>query len=139
MGGGAMLVRTILLYGVAYADPAAISLGLAASFVILAGIAALIAGRILQSMEKKPTPLESKLWSMVGGVAVGAGSVPVVIAFGQSMGRVPTLDDLAVGLSGSFAVMAGVIAFVGERVVTHLSALREPAPPAAENSKPAGS
>ncbi|MGH9579860.1 MAG: hypothetical protein ACRD2R_02605 [Terriglobales bacterium] len=119
-----MLVRTIILYGVAFADSSALALGLAASFIILAGMAGLVAGRILQSIDEMPKALESRLWSILGGVAVGAGLVPVFIAFRQSMGRVPTLDDLAVGLSGAFAVMAGVIAFVGERVISHLSARR---------------
>ena len=42
VGGGALFLATIRLYGVAYADPAALAVGLAASFVMLAGVITMV-------------------------------------------------------------------------------------------------
>lgn len=119
IGGGALLLETVRLYGVVYADPSALAVGLAASFVMLAGVAGFLAGRVLHSISGGETRRESWLWRLLAGVAVGAGAVAVTLAWKESEGKVPTLDHLAMGLAGSFVTMVGVLALLAQRVMHH--------------------
>jgi hypothetical protein len=118
-GGGALLLATMKLYGVAYADPSALSIGLAASFVMLAGIAGFLAGRVLHSISGGEAHREALLWRLLAGVAVGAGAVAVTLAWKESQGKVPTLDHVAMGLAGSFMTMVGILALLAQRVMHH--------------------
>jgi hypothetical protein len=118
-GGGALLLATVKLYGVVYADPSALSIGLAASFVMLAGISGFLAGRVLHSLSGGETHREALLWRFLAGVAVGAGAVAVTLAWKESQGKMPTLDQLAMGLAGSFMTMVGILALLAQRVMHH--------------------
>ncbi|HEV2022663.1 MAG TPA: hypothetical protein VGQ94_09045 [Terriglobales bacterium] len=126
-GGGALLLATVKLYGVVYADPSALAIGLAASFVMLAGISGFLAGRVLHSVSGGETHREAMLWRFLAGVAVGAGAVAVTLAWKESEGKVPTLDHLAMGLAGSFMTMVGILALLAQRVMHHVTEQRKAA------------
>jgi hypothetical protein len=119
VGGGALFGATLKLYGVAYADPAALAIGLAASFVMLAGAAGFLAGRVLHSISGGETHREALLWRFLAAVAVGAGAVAVTMAWKESEGKVPTLNHLSMGLAGSFVMMVGILALLAQRVMHH--------------------
>ncbi|HXE90068.1 MAG TPA: hypothetical protein VNK82_03795 [Terriglobales bacterium] len=120
VGGAAFLVRVVLLYGMAYADPSALSLGLAASFIILAGVAAFIGGRILAAMAGGIGSRELSLWGVLALAGLISGTATVLFSYRESLrGTIPTLDDLALGLAGSFAVMVGVMVMLGQRIMKH--------------------
>ena len=125
VAGGALFVATIKLYGVAYADSAALAIGLAASFVMLAGVSGFLAGRVLHSISGGETHREALLWRFLAGVAVGAGAVAVTLAWRESEGKVPTLDHLAMGLAGSFITMVGILALLAQRVMHHATEQRK--------------
>jgi hypothetical protein len=126
-GGGALLLATVKLYGVVYADPSALAIGLAASFVMLAGVSGFLAGRVLHSVSGGETHREAMLWRFLAGVAVGAGAVAVTLAWKESQGKVPTLDQLAMGLAGSFMTMVGILALLAQRVMHHVTEQRKAA------------
>jgi hypothetical protein len=120
VGGAAFLVRVVLLYGMAYADASALSLGLAASFMMLAGVAAFVGGRTLSAMAGGIGSRELSLWGVLAVAALISGAATVIFSYRQSIrGSIPTFDDLAVGLAGSFIVMVGMMALLGQRIMRH--------------------
>ncbi len=119
VSGFLLLGATFRIYGVVYADPLGLSVGLAASFVMLAGIAGFIAGRVLHAVHQGYQHREAVLWRIFAGVCCGAGAVAVVLAWQQSEQRIPTLEHIATGLAGSFIIMVGVLAILGQRVMQH--------------------
>ncbi len=121
LGGGAFLLRVVMLYGITVVDLSSLSLGLAASFMMLAGIAALVSGRALLAIAAGPGRLELGLWRLLAGVGMGAGAATIYLAYRQSLLRpLPSLDELAMALSGSFMLMAGILALLGQRVMRYL-------------------
>ncbi|HSA93235.1 MAG TPA: hypothetical protein VLE48_09515 [Terriglobales bacterium] len=120
VGGAAFLVRVVLLYGMAYADASALSLGLAASFMMLAGVAAFVGGRALSAMASGIGSRELSLWGVLAVAGLIGGTATVLFAYRQSIrGSIPTFDDLAVALAGSFIVMVGMMALLGQRIMKH--------------------
>lgn len=112
--------------------------GLAASFVMLAGAAAFLAGRALHVEETALTPLEARLWNVLAGVCLFGGCVTVVFA---KLHPTFVLDRIATGLAGAFAMMFGVLALLGERVMSHMHdalVVSRPSDEAETKSKAAG-
>ncbi|HYX70566.1 MAG TPA: hypothetical protein VE825_15635 [Terriglobales bacterium] len=119
VSGFLLMGATVRIYGVVYADPLGLSVGLAASFVMLAGIAGFIAGRVLHAVHDGYKRREAALWRIFAFVCCVTGAVPVILAWKESTDRPPTLEHIANGLAGSFVIMVGVLAILGQRVMQH--------------------
>ena len=119
ISGFLLLAETFRLYGVVYADPLGLAVGLAASFVILSGVAAFLTGRVLHAVHDGYKRREAALWRIFAAVCCGAGAVAVITAWKQSADRLPNLDHIATGLAGSFIIMVGVLAILAQRVMQH--------------------
>ncbi len=121
LGGAAFLLRVVISYGVAAVDLSSLSLGLAASFMMLAGTTALVLGRALLATAARAGSIELGLWKLLAGVCMGAGAATIYFAYRQSLiNPLPSLDELAVALSGSFMLMAGIQVLLAQRVMRYL-------------------
>ncbi len=127
LGGAAFLARVTIIYGIRTVDQSSLSLGLAASFMMLAGGAAFVSGRALVATASGVGRLELNLWKLLAGMGAGAGVTIVFLAYRQSLAHpLPNLDQLALGLAGSFVLMAGILALLGQRVMQQLGAKSSP-------------
>jgi len=127
LGGSAFLARVTSVYGVITVDHSSLSLGLAASFMMLAGGAAFVFGRVLVATAAGAGSRERLLWKLLAAAGIGAGVVTVYLAHRQSLAHpLPSLDQLAVGLAGSFVLMAGILALLAQRVMRHLGGKSSP-------------
>ena len=118
VSGGLLLAYTFGRYGFASLEPRALEYGMAASFAMLAGAAAFLAGRALHVEEAALTGSESVLWRLLAYVCLIGGSFLVLNAKLQSKDLL--LDRITMGLAGAFAMMLGVICLVGQRVMAHM-------------------
>jgi hypothetical protein len=116
--GALMLAYTFSQYGLASIEPRALRLGVEASFLMLAGGACFLAGRALFVEEERLTSGESFLWLILAAVSlVGGGIVVAMASYGSDL---LFLDRLAIGLAGSFALMAGVLCLLTQRIMRHM-------------------
>lgn len=115
--GALLMAYDFAEYGFASIVPRALMLGLSGSFLMLAGEAAFLSGRALHVEETVLTGTESKLWIALGLVCIFGGAITVGLAWVE---RSLILDRLATGLAGSFSILFGVIAVVGQRVMSHM-------------------
>jgi len=118
LGGGSLLAYSFAVFGLASIDHRALAYGMAASFIMLTGAAAFIAGRALHVEETRLTPVEARLWNVLAAVCLIGGAV--VVVFAKLQRQVFVLDRITIGLAGAFAMMFGVLALTGERVMTHM-------------------
>jgi hypothetical protein len=117
--GGVLLAAAFKINGVISADTNALAMGLTAAFILLAGSAALVTGRVLHAVATGYHSREAVLWRLLAIISAGVGTIMVVRAHLDSQGPWVTLDNLAQGLAGSFAIMVGVICLLGQRVMEH--------------------
>jgi hypothetical protein len=113
-----LLAYTFGRYGLASIDHTALEYGMAASFLVMAGVAAFLAGRALHVEETVLTPRESALWNLLSAVCIIGGAAVVVFAKLQHSALI--LDRLATGMGGAYAIMIGVLCLVGQRVMSHM-------------------
>ena len=127
LGGAAFLARVISVYGVATIDPSSLSLGLAASFMMLAGAAAFLAGRVMAAIIIGARSLELFTWKVVAGAAILAGMAKLYLVYRVSLANpLPALDHLAVGLGGSFVLMVGIMALLAQRLMRQMGKKSSP-------------
>lgn len=121
------MVRIALAYGVARAELSSLTLGLAASFMMLAGAAAFISGRVLVAVASGSRSSELALWKLLAVVAVVAGIATVFFGYRSSLPHpLPSLDEVAFGLAGSFVLMVGILALMAQRVMRQLNRKSSP-------------
>lgn len=118
VGGGLLLAYDFAVYGLTSINYRALEFGMMASFFMLAGAAAFMAGRALHVEETHLTKLEAVLWNLLAAVCLVGGAITVV--FAKLLQHNMILDRIAIGLAGGFAMMLGVLALVGERIMTHM-------------------
>lgn len=123
MAGITLLGYATFEFGLASINPAALRIGLAASFLILGGAACFVSGRALHVQETKLTAGEARLWSALAVICCVSGAAVVVFTFTQH--TLLVMDRLAMGLAGGFAVMMGVICLLGQRVMSHMETMVE--------------
>lgn len=118
--GAGMLLVLVKENGVVRVnDTAILSTGIAASFMMLAGIAGTVFGRVMHSLCFGYRPLEARLWHLFSSVCCACGAYTVIyIAISHWNGAL-SLTSLTVGLAGAFLIMAGVICLLGNRVMHH--------------------
>jgi hypothetical protein len=116
--GGLLLAYTYGRYGLASIDHTALEYGMASSFIMMAGAAAVLAGRALHVEETHLTPRESLLWNALSAVCLIGGAAIVIVAKVQHSASM--LDRLATGVAGAFFMMIGVLCLVGQRVMSHM-------------------
>lgn len=127
VGGGVFLARVISVYGVATVDASSLSLGLAASFMMLAGAAAFLAGRVMMAISIGARRLELFTWKVVAGVAMLAGVGKLYLVYRASlMNPLPVLDHVALGLAGSFVLMVGILALLAQRLMRQMGKKASP-------------
>jgi hypothetical protein len=127
LGGGVFLYRVISLYGTASVDLSSLSLGLAASFMMLAGAAAFLAGRVLLAITIGASRLELFTWKVVAIVALLAGGAKIYFVYRASLANpLPVLDHIAVGLAGSFVLMVGILALLAQRLMRQMGKKASP-------------
>jgi hypothetical protein len=105
-------------YGLAPIEPRALVYVMAASFMIVAGAAAFLAGRALRVEETRLSPVEATLWKALAAVCILGGIL--VIAFARAQQETFLLDRMATAMAGAFSVLLGVLCLVGERVMAHM-------------------
>ena len=127
LGGAAFLAKVISAYGVATIDVSSLSLGLAASFMMLAGAAAFLAGRVMAAISIGARSLELFTWKVVAGIAILAGAGKIYLVYRASLTNpLPALDHIAVGLAGSFVLMVGVMALLAQRLMRQMGKKASP-------------
>jgi hypothetical protein len=124
VAGGYVLLRAMSMHDMQVTDTTILASGLAAAFVILAGVVAFMSGRILQSIAGRGRRGEITIWRFAAAVACGAGLAAVLYAASSSYHNLPTLNQVALGLAGSFSIMAGVATLLAHRVMEHSMAQR---------------
>jgi p-aminobenzoyl-glutamate transporter AbgT len=105
-------------------DTAVLSTGIAASFMMLAGIAGTVFGRVMNALRDGYNPSEARLWHTLASVCCSCGAFSVLYIAVGHWNKPLSLTSLTVGLAGSFLVMAGVICLLGNRVMGHTSGQR---------------
>ena len=116
-GAGMLLVLAKENGVVRVTDTSTLSTGVTASFMMLAGIAGTVFGRVMHSVLEGYDALEARLWHLFSTVCCACGAYSVVyIAIGH-WNRPLSLTSLTVGLAGAFLIMAGVICLLGNRVM----------------------
>lgn len=134
--GTVLLFAVFKVHGFVSPDMASLAVGLAASFIVLAGFAGFVFGRVMNAFAVGYNHREAVLWRVLGTVASGAGAIGVVRAATESARTLVTLDNLTMGLAGAFVIMVGVIGLLGNRVmysankhlVSRVETAREPTP-----------
>ena len=122
--GAGMLLVLIKENGVVrVTDITMLSTGLAASFMMLAGIAGTVFGRVMHAAKEGYDAGEARLWHLFATVCCSCGAFAVFYIVVGS--KTPTLTSLTVGLAGAFLIMAGVICLLGNRVMHHASVKQE--------------
>lgn len=118
-GAGMLLVLMKQNGVVRVADTTTLSTGIAASFMMLAGIAGTVFGRVMHALVNGYDASEARLWHLFSSVCCSCGAFAVLyIAIGH-WNSAPSLTALTVGLAGAFLIMAGVICLLGNRVMQH--------------------
>lgn len=118
--GAGMLLVLIKENGVVrVADTTMLSTGLAASFMMLAGIAGTVFGRVMHALTAGYKAEEARLWHLFASVCCACGALAVIYVAAGHWSTAPSLTSLTVGLAGAFLIMAGVICLLGNRVMQH--------------------
>lgn len=127
LGGGAFLARVISVYGTAKVDPSSLALGLAASFMMLAGAAGFLAGRVMAAISVGARKFELLTWKIVAAVAIIAGAAKVYIAHQASLANpLIAFDHIANGLAASFVLMVGIMALLAQRLMRQMGKKASP-------------
>ncbi len=100
-------------------DTVMLSTGIAASFMMLAGIAGTVFGRVMYAVHAGYDESEARLWHLFATVCCACGAFAVLYVAIGHWNQPLSLTALTVGLAGSFLVMAGVICLLGNRVMHH--------------------
>src|SRR5215471_10083413 len=106
--GGALLLYSFVRFGVTFISAEALSFGLSASFLLLAGIVGLIGGRALQVRSQPITKTELFLWNAFTITCFACGAIGFLLVYLQP--QAPLMDRLAIALERSFVLMVGVVA-----------------------------
>lgn len=133
-GAGMLLILFKLNGVIKVSDTATLSNGLAASFMMLAGIAGTVFGRVMHAVVHGYKAEEARLWHTFAMVCCSCGAFAVLFITVGHWKKSVSLTALTVGLAGAFLIMAGVICLLGNRVMHHASQERA----AAGSSQPAG-
>jgi hypothetical protein len=131
LGGFFLFVYTISAFGLFSTSSRAFHLGMAASFTILAGLVAFVAGRCLHSAEKHLRPLELFLWQIFGAAGIILGGAFVILL--ELKPPLVREERLVEGFAGSMDIVVGLVCLLGQRLMRHVQALgghTESAPPA---------
>lgn len=135
-GAGMLLVLVKQNGVVRVADTTTLSTGIAASFMMLAGIAGTVFGRVMHALTEGYKADEARLWHLFAVLCCANGAFAVLyIAIGH-WNTAPSLTSLTVGLAGAFLVMSGVICLLGNRVMDRASQAH--ASPGSASGKSAG-
>ena len=99
--------------------------GIAGAFCLLTTITCLVAARILGMVAGIPEGARAFLWKLL----IYSGSILGIVTIGVERLRTRHYLSIssnmkAVYVAGAFAIMAGAIAFVGERCVLHIANAR---------------
>lgn len=132
-GAGMLLVLMKQNGVVRVTDTTILSTGIAASFMMLAGIAGTVFGRVMHSMNAGYSAQEARLWHLFATICCACGAFAVLYVAIGHWNKAPSLTSLTVGLAGAFLVMAGVICLLGNRVMRYATR-QEHAGPAAATS-----
>jgi hypothetical protein len=127
LGGAAFLARIFAIYGVARVDASSLSLGLAASFMMLAGTAAFLAGRVMAAITIGARRTELLTWKVLGALGVLAGAIKVYIAYRASLSNpIPVIDHIANGLAASFVLTVGILTLLAQRLMRQMGKKASP-------------
>ncbi len=116
--GGFLFAYTLGRYGLASIDHKALQYGIAASFILLAGATAFLAGRALYVGATELTAREGLLWVLLAGVCIIGGAATVIFAKMQHQALI--LDRLATGLGGAFCMIFGLMCLLSQRIMSHM-------------------
>jgi hypothetical protein len=116
--GGLLLAYTYGRYGMASLNHTALEYEIASSFIIMAGTAVVLAGRVLHVEHTHLTKKESMLWQILATVCIVGGGVIVVFAKVAPFNNI--IDKLATGVAGASFLLIGVMCLMGQRVMSHM-------------------
>ncbi|HVP42786.1 MAG TPA: hypothetical protein VMS96_05110 [Terriglobales bacterium] len=116
-GAGMLLVLMKQNGVVRVTDTATLSTGIAASFMMLAGIAGTVFGRVMQALTAGYDAVEARLWHLLATLCCACGAFAVLYEAVDKWNSPVSLTALTVGLAGAFLIMAGVVCLLGNRVM----------------------
>jgi hypothetical protein len=103
-GGAVVIAIGLYMSPHDHVNTTRMAVGLAGSFMALAGIACLSAGAVMTGSQSTST------WKMLGALGEGIGLIVVLVAAWRGMKvEAPTWNHVAIGLAGAFTLMAGVL------------------------------
>ncbi len=104
-------------------DPEALKLGVWCSFTILAGLTALVAGRLLRVLRQPEPGRSAWAWTALAYICMPAGAIAFQWGWQRTMSVPATLNNKAFLLGAAFVFTAGLVAMVGNRMASHLREL----------------
>ena len=116
--GGLLLAYTYGRYGLASLNHTALEYEIAASFIIMAGTAVFLAGRVLHVEHTHLSKKESMLWQVLATVCIIGGGIIVVFAKLAPFNNI--IDKLATGVAGASFLMIGMMCLMGQRVMSRM-------------------
>ncbi len=116
--GGLLLAYTYGRYGLASLSHSALEYEIAASFIIMAGAAVVLAGRVLHVEHTHLTKKESKLWQILAAVCMVGGAI--IVGFVKLAPFNNIIDKLATGVAGASFLLIGIMCLMGQRVMSHM-------------------
>jgi hypothetical protein len=118
--GSGMLLMLFKQNGmVRVTDLGTLSAGLSASFLILAGIAGTVFGRVMAALLHGYNHQEARLWHLFASVCCSCGAFAILYLALATWQKTISLTRVTIGLAGAFFVMTGVICLLGNRVMDH--------------------
>jgi len=116
--GGLLLAYTYGRYGMASLNHTSLEYEIASSFIIMAGAAVVLAGRVLHVEHTHLTKKESMLWQVLAIVCMVGGGIIVVFAKFAPFNNI--IDKLATGVAGASFLLIGVMCLMGQRIMSHM-------------------
>jgi hypothetical protein len=118
--GAFFLAEMVRLNGMNHTSPVTLYGATGSAALMLIGTAGIITGRVLQIINGGYRRREAILWRILAAVCCGGGAIPVLNAYADLIHHMPTLNDVAMAMAGSFHILAGVTILGGQRVMDHV-------------------
>jgi hypothetical protein len=118
--GAFVLAEMVRRNGIDHTSPVTLYGATGSAALMLIGTAGIVTGRVLQIINGGYRKREALLWRILAAVCCGGGAIPVLNAYADLIRHMPTLNDVAMAMAGSFHILAGVTILAGQRVMDHV-------------------
>lgn len=122
VGGGVPLLLNLANFTRAWqVDAEALKLGIWCSFTLLVGLTGLAASDIFHALDGLPARWSTRLWSVLAFIGLPGGILPGIWMWQRTMSVPVTLNQKAVLFAGGFTAIAGLLAFLTERILLRIA------------------